>query len=271
MISLEDLLVFVDEALDGMVGVVEELGDELANRRPDVDGTNTPYVILAHCLGVLESWAGPAVAGRDADRHRGAELAASGPVAELVERVGRSRDRLVEELAGLAPSAAPARPPDPGDADTPFGRSRGGALLHLYAELARHLGQMEVTRDVLGAPWARTAPQDVAPPSDPPPTPGAPELLALAVDGRWEEVRAFFDDRMRAAAPVAVLADAWAGVEAAAGAFRAFGPPASSTVDGLRVVDVPMTFELQVLTGRVAFAPDGRVAGLWFLAPGAAA
>ncbi len=35
MVSDDDFLYFVDEALDGMAGILVELGDDLANRRPD--------------------------------------------------------------------------------------------------------------------------------------------------------------------------------------------------------------------------------------------
>lgn len=48
MISVEDFLVFVDDALDGMVAIVTQLGDDLANRRPDIPETNSPYAILNH-------------------------------------------------------------------------------------------------------------------------------------------------------------------------------------------------------------------------------
>ena len=64
MISVDDYLWFVDEALDGMVDIVTTLGDDLANRRPDVPGANSPYVVLHHCLGVIDYWAGHIVAGR---------------------------------------------------------------------------------------------------------------------------------------------------------------------------------------------------------------
>ncbi len=80
MISVDDFLWFVDEALDGMVGIVVELGDDLANRRPDLPGANSPYAILFHCLGVMEWWGGVAVAGRPVERDRDAEFRATGPV-----------------------------------------------------------------------------------------------------------------------------------------------------------------------------------------------
>jgi hypothetical protein len=159
MISVEDYLFYVDEAIGGMIAIVEELGDELANLRPDVTGTNTPYVILAHCLGVMEYWGGHVVAGRTVRRDRSAEFVASGTVDELVTGARRARAQLADDLAGVEPGAPPRRrnPNDPEDAV--LNRTQGGALIHLYEELAQHRGQMESCRDVLRAPWAKLAAQ----------------------------------------------------------------------------------------------------------------
>lgn len=159
MISTEDYLYYVDEALTGMISLVESLGDELANQRPDIEGTNTPYVILTHCLGVMEAWAGHLVAGRTIERDRAAEFAASGSVAELATRARRARLQLAEDLRDLD-AMAPLRAEPPADVrDKASGGTQGGALLHLYEELAQHRGQMEGCRDVLLAPWARLAVQ----------------------------------------------------------------------------------------------------------------
>jgi Protein of unknown function (DUF664) len=157
MISTEDLLWYVDEALDGMIAVVEELGDERANLRPDVPGTNSPYVILTHCLGVMEFWGGSVIAGRAVERDRDAEFVARGEVADLVARARRARARLAEDLATLEPTAPPRSRVDGEDADLPLGRTQGGAAVHIFEELAQHHGQMQGCRDVLIAPWARTA------------------------------------------------------------------------------------------------------------------
>ena len=45
-ISEEDFLMFIDRALDGMLRLVKELGEERANLRPDLLGANSPYAIL---------------------------------------------------------------------------------------------------------------------------------------------------------------------------------------------------------------------------------
>lgn len=157
-ITTDDFLTFVDECLDGMVAVVEDLGDDLANAAPDLRGANTPYAVLTHCLGVMAFWGGHVIAGREVARDRDAEFTASGSVAELVRRVEDARRQLAADLAGLDPTAAPRGAPRPEDVALPFGRTQAGAAVHVLHELAQHLGQMELTRDVLVAGRERARP-----------------------------------------------------------------------------------------------------------------
>jgi hypothetical protein len=157
MIDVDDFLYFVDEALEGMVTMVNELGDDLANRRLDMPGANSPYAVLFHCLGVMEYWGGAMVAGRTIERDRDAEFRASGPVAELVRRTRQARRQLDVDVAGLEPLAPPRGTPEPEDADLPLARTQGGVIMHVYEELAQHRGQMEITSDVLRAPWVRSS------------------------------------------------------------------------------------------------------------------
>jgi Protein of unknown function (DUF664) len=157
MISIDDYLSFVDDALDGMVDIVTGLGDELANRRLDVPGANSPYAVLTHCLGVLEYWGGHLVAGRSIVRDRDAEFRSAGTTERLVQQVRQARRQLAADVASCEPSAPPRSTPDAEVADLPIARTQGGALVHIYEELAQHRGQMEVTRDVLTAPWGRGA------------------------------------------------------------------------------------------------------------------
>jgi hypothetical protein len=147
--TADDFLWYVDDAIEGMVAIVTELGDDLANRRLDTPGANSPYVILTHCLGVMEYWGGHVIAGRAFRRDRDAEFVASGAVAELVRRAREAQLRLREDLADFDAFAAPAGRVPPGDEGLPLARSQGGTALHIYEELAQHRGQMEVTRDVL--------------------------------------------------------------------------------------------------------------------------
>jgi hypothetical protein len=149
VISIEDYLWYVDTALDGMLGIVEALGDGLANQAPDLPGANSPYAVLTHCLGVMEYWGGYVVAGRQIERDREAEFVATGEVGDLVTRARAAREQLARDLETLDPAAPPRGAVQRDDADAPLGRTQGGALFHLYEELSQHFGQMEITRDAL--------------------------------------------------------------------------------------------------------------------------
>ena len=152
-ISHEDFLMFIDRALDGMMRIVEELGEERANMRPDLPGANSPYAILTHCVGVCNYWIGTLLARREIFRDRNAEFRASGTIDELRERVWELKAQLLEDIRqvqGEKPLASapnsmynPLRDTDSAD------WTEGTALIHAYEELAQHHGQMELTRDVL--------------------------------------------------------------------------------------------------------------------------
>ncbi|WP_027928633.1 mycothiol transferase [Amycolatopsis thermoflava] len=149
MLDEESFLFFTDRALDGMTAILAGLGDELANTRPDLPGANTPYAIVNHCLGVIAAWAGQVVAGRSVHRDREAEFAAAGPIAPLLDRVARVRERLREDVAAADFDAPPRGEVPDKYANTPVGRRQGAALVHVYEELAQHHGQLELTRDIL--------------------------------------------------------------------------------------------------------------------------
>mgnify|MGYP001814393985 CR=1 FL=1 len=149
MIDDASFLFFVDRALDGMVGIVTDLGDDLANRTPDIPGANSPYVLLTHCLGVMDYWAGALVAGRDVPRDRNAEFVAAGPVAPLVARAQAAKQQLRQDLATADPQGSLLGQPPASYQGPDIVLTQAGALQHVYEELAQHLGQMEVIRDAI--------------------------------------------------------------------------------------------------------------------------
>ena len=152
-ISQEDFLTFINRALDGMLRIVEELGEERANLLPDLPGANSPYAILTHCIGVCDYWIGTLLGKREFFRNRDAEFRANGTVVELRERVRELKEKLLADIKQVqgkkslasAPNSMynPLRGTDFGD------WTEGTALIHAYEELAQHHGQMELTRDVL--------------------------------------------------------------------------------------------------------------------------
>jgi hypothetical protein len=146
-----DYLWFVDRALQAMVQIVVDLGDDLANRQPNLPEANSAYAILTHCLGVMEYWGGGTVAERAFSRDRSSEFVASGGVEELATRARAARQRLAEDIAGHDSTAAPANVHANPDDVRPYHLSKGAVLVHMLSELYQHLGHMELTRDLLAA------------------------------------------------------------------------------------------------------------------------
>lgn len=146
---MDELISYVERALDEMTGIVTKLGDDVANRRPDLPRANSPYSILRHCLGVMDFWGGQVVAGRTVDRDREAEFRAAGPLAGLLEAIGEAKVRFRANAAAAEPDA-PVRGTHPGKAAGDLELvSQGSSLLHVLEEVSQHLGQMEITRDLL--------------------------------------------------------------------------------------------------------------------------
>ena len=147
MIDKDTYLRFCDEALVAMRDLVVDLGDELANERPDLPGANSPFAILTHCLGVTARWASTVNLGEVVPRDRAAEFTATGPVAGLASDTDRMRESLRQWVARTDAGAPPANPTQP--QQDWYAATQGGVLLHVYEELAQHRGQLELTRDVL--------------------------------------------------------------------------------------------------------------------------
>jgi len=91
-------------------------------------------------------------------------------------------------------------------------------------------------------------------------------VLEAFLDGRWEDARATFDERMLQACSVELLADVREKVRREAGEVQALGTPAVSVRDGYTVVDIPVALERADGTGRVVLNADRQVAG-FFIRP----
>jgi len=149
--AAEDLLYFVDVAVDGMVSIVEDLGDDLANKAPGIPGANSPFVILTHCIGVMAFWGTEVAAGQPVSRDRAAEFVATGRVTELAEKAKAAKAQLREVLVGLAlGDDARIQPKRDFGPDRPRFKV-ATAITHILEELAQHHGQMEISRDLLKA------------------------------------------------------------------------------------------------------------------------
>ena len=148
----EDFIMFMDRAIDGMMAIVVELGDERVNERPDLLGANSPYAILIHCVGVVNYWVGTLIGGRNIERDREREFKARGSISELRDEVTAMKERLREDLLKVGGAEPLASPPYGGY--NPLGQNghewnTGAVIIHAFEELAQHHGQMELTRDIL--------------------------------------------------------------------------------------------------------------------------
>ncbi|ETX04268.1 MAG: hypothetical protein ETSY2_29755 [Candidatus Entotheonella gemina] len=141
------LLPFIHRALDDMVRILETLGDERVNQRPGLPQANSPYSIVTHCAGVTEYWLGHVLAKRPLNRDREAEFEAQGTVAQIRQVVRQLQQQIEVDLPPIAGDQPVGEPVDlHGDLQE---HTQGEVLLHWYRELTQHLGQLELTRDIL--------------------------------------------------------------------------------------------------------------------------
>jgi uncharacterized damage-inducible protein DinB len=129
-----------------MLAVAELLEGRLLNERPTRGSTNPVGALILHCCAVCEFWLGHVALGRATDRDRDAEFTRTTTLAECRTEVAQALTRAEADLQRLQegagqPHAMRARlAGDGGDS---------AVLLHVVEELFQHLGQMEVTKDVL--------------------------------------------------------------------------------------------------------------------------
>jgi hypothetical protein len=143
------LLRYCLQKFDELTQLVVGMGDELANGRPDVDGANSPLVILVHCCGVMRNWSSTVNRGIPVPRDRDAEFRARMSVAEVANLARTTRSAFEDDVRQTVLDSAPvAVPPSREEFWTATCR---GVLLHVFEELCQHLGHAEITRDLLTA------------------------------------------------------------------------------------------------------------------------
>ena len=157
MITVDEYLGYCDSALDGYADIVTTLGDDLVNSRLDgVPGSNSAFALVTHIAGMAARWGSTVNRGVVVPRDRDAEFTATGTVAQALTVLERARARLHEDAHAASPREQPANPATRKDGSTDDA-TQGDVLVHVYEELAQHLGQLEVTRDVLLASSAGSA------------------------------------------------------------------------------------------------------------------
>ena len=148
----EEARQFVELAFDQMMDKAWRLGDEVA-AVPELEGANSVYALIVHCVGVCDFWLDHVVLGTETTRDRAGEFVAVGRVEDLHELVGAFRLRLPDLLARVDRTAEPARPAM--DFGRPWPWTVGAIVVHVIEEVFQHAGHIDITADLLLA--GRTA------------------------------------------------------------------------------------------------------------------
>ncbi len=134
---------------------------------------------------------------------------------------------------------------------------------HTWAEIGELL---HVSRQAafqrFGGGRAPAAEERVAVPVDGAVESAVPVLEAF-LDGRFDDARATFGERMLGACSVELLADVREKVREYGGEVQALGTPLVSVRDGYTGVDIPVALERADGIGRVVLDADRRVVGFF--------
>ena len=141
-------LAYLRYAFGQMLAVATTLGEPLLNERPTSVGTNPVGALVLHCCTVCEFWLGHVALGRPTTtRDREAEFTRRTTLSECRDAVDIALQQAAQDVHRLAEGEGV-----PHDARR---RLHGGVgdddavVLHLLEEVFQHLGQIEVTKDVL--------------------------------------------------------------------------------------------------------------------------
>jgi hypothetical protein len=135
---------------------------------------------------------------------------------------------------------------------------------HTWAEIGEllHVSRQAAFQRFGGRP---TAEAGVAGPVDGAVDAAVPVLQAF-LDGRFDDARSTFGERMLGACSVELMADVREKVRQYGGEVQAFGIPVISVRDGYTGVDIPVALERADGIGRVVLDADRQVVG-FFLRP----
>jgi hypothetical protein len=141
---------YIASSLDRLIACLDGLTVEELSWRPAAPGANSLYVLAAHMLGNAEENLLGLLGGQPMRREREAEFASRAEAASagtLNARWGELRQRLNDTLTTLTPDALNQTYAHP-RRGTITGRD---VLIVVARHAAEHLGQAELTRDLLRA------------------------------------------------------------------------------------------------------------------------
>jgi len=150
--EIETYSKYIRKQIADILAVLKGLSDEQLNRRPEVPGANSGFVIATHVLGNVRAWILGIACGQPLSRDRPAEFGSSGTYDALGKAASALSDEISEALAALDQSTLDDRfvPAQElwGEGE-PYEMSRREALAHVLEHASMHLGQIQLTRDLV--------------------------------------------------------------------------------------------------------------------------
>jgi uncharacterized damage-inducible protein DinB len=150
--EIETYSKYIRKQISDIHASLKGLSDEQLNQSPDVPGANSGYVVASHVLGNVRAWVLGIACGQPLGRDRPAEFASSGTYEAFGKAAHALSSEIDEALAGLDPSTLDDRFVP---AQELWGEgesneiSRREALAHVLEHASMHLGQIQLTRDML--------------------------------------------------------------------------------------------------------------------------
>ena len=144
---------YIRKQIADVHATLKGLSEEQLNRRPDVPGANSGYVIATHVLGNARAWVLGIVCGQPLARDRPGEFASSGTYEQLGKAACALSGEIDAALAAVDQSTlddrfVPAQ--QLWGEGKPHEISRREALAHVLEHASMHLGQIQLTAD-----WVR--------------------------------------------------------------------------------------------------------------------
>jgi len=151
-LEIETYSKYIRKQIADVHAALKGLSEQQLNRRPDVPGANSGYVIATHILGNARAWVLGIVCEQALRRDRPSEFASSGTYEALGKAACALSGEIDAALAGLDPSTLDDRflPPQElwGEGEAQEITRREG-LAHVLEHAAMHLGQIQVTRGLV--------------------------------------------------------------------------------------------------------------------------
>lgn len=135
------------QKFDELVSLVGACNETEANTELKFSGSNSLVQLLTHCCGMMRRWSSSVNLGYETARNREQEFTTAMDVQEVIGLAIHTRAGFVADVEATQMQAAPL--------SVPAGREHfwtttcEGVLLHVLEEISQHLGQAQITHDVL--------------------------------------------------------------------------------------------------------------------------